>query len=128
MQVTLTKIFDKTRQSARTGKDFVSRSIKTNEHGEKWISGFKGKENEGWREGDTVEITIEERGEYLNFSVPKATYQKGGTNGDMNRVEAKIDRVLASLATIGGEITSMKGVIGSLIKEQGPDYDDEPHD
>lgn len=106
MQVTLTKIVDKTKTSQRTGKDFVSRSIKTNEHGDRWISGFKGKENEHWKEGDTVEITIEEKGDFLNFSVPK-TERAFRPSGDLLRVERKIDAILT-------EIQMMKTVIGDI--------------
>ena len=117
MQVTITKIYDKERTS-KAGKPFISRAIKTNEHGEKWLSGFKGKENEGWREGDTVEVEITQNGEYLNYAVPK--FQKGGTSGDLNRVEAKLDRAMAQLSTVSGEITAIKGVLGEILQKINP--------
>lgn len=80
MKVTLTALKDTERTSQRTGKPFTSRGIRTNEHGERWLSGFAGKENEGWKVGDTVEINVEEKGEYLNFSVPKSTAPRGGVS------------------------------------------------
>lgn len=125
MQVTITKIFDKERTS-KAGKPFTSRAIKTNEHGEKWLSGFKGKENEGWREGDTVEIEITQNGEYLNYAVPKGSFQKGGTSGDVNRVEMKLDALRAEITTIGAILTDIKGVLGGLIKEKDYPEPSEP--
>lgn len=71
MQVTLTAVNRKERVSSRTGKPFISLGIKTNEHGEKWLSGFDSKETKEWKSGDKVEIEVEQKGEYLNFSVPK---------------------------------------------------------
>jgi len=69
MKVTITKIFDKEAQ----GKNgvYTRRAIKTKEYGEQWLSGFKNKGNEYWKEGDVVEIEIEKYNkdgkEYLNF-------------------------------------------------------------
>ena len=122
MEVTLTKIFDKNKTSERTGKAYVSRSIKTNEHGDKWISGFKGKENEGWREGDTVEVEIETKGEYLNFSVPKGGTTRSNTPGagDLNRVEAKLDLILAGQRTLGEVLTGMRGVMSDILSKVDP--------
>lgn len=81
MQVKITKIYttDKDKQGnaliAKSGRPYTRLSIKTQEYGDKWISGFKGKESGTWREGDTVEVNITEKqtGDktYLNFEVPK---------------------------------------------------------
>lgn len=71
MQVTITAMNKTPRISKKTGKAFVSLGIKTDQHGDAWLSGFAGKENEAWAVGDTVEIDIQQKGEYLNFSVPK---------------------------------------------------------
>ena len=70
MQVVLTAVYRKERTSTRTGRPFTSIGIKTQEHGEKWLSGFGNKDNAGWKTGDTVEILVEQKGEYLNFSMP----------------------------------------------------------
>lgn len=76
-KVTLTKIYTTDKDKAgnplmsKTGKPYTRMSIKTEEYGDKYISGFKNKANESWKEGDTVEVIIEEKGEYLNFSMPK---------------------------------------------------------
>ena len=55
-----------------TGRPYSKMSIKCVEQGDKWLSGFKGKENENWKEGDVVDIIVKQNGEYLNFDVPKA--------------------------------------------------------
>lgn len=72
MKLTLTHIsrFDKT---SKTGKPFVSVSIKAQEYGEKYISGFGNKANQDWKVGDVVEVEkVEQKGQYLNFEMPKS--------------------------------------------------------
>jgi hypothetical protein len=120
MQVTITALKDTERTSQRTGKPFTSRGIKTAEHGEKWLSGFAGKDNASWKVGDTVEIEVEQKGEYLNFSTPKGSFQKGGTSGDLNRVEMKIDALKAELYTMGAALTGMRGVLGDILSKVDP--------
>lgn len=56
----------------KAGKPYTSLRIKCNEHGDKYLSGFDGSQTKDWKIGDTVDIEVEEKGEYLNFSVPKA--------------------------------------------------------
>jgi len=53
------------------GKPYTRMSVKVAEHGDKWISGFEGSQNKFWKEDDIVEMIIEQKGEYLNFSLPK---------------------------------------------------------
>jgi len=78
MKVTLTKIYktnkDKEGNELKSKKGFpyTRMSIKTEEHGDKWVSGFENKDNKDWKEGDTVEVELKENGEYLNFETPKA--------------------------------------------------------
>ncbi len=72
MKLTLTFVKRTQKTSQRTGKPFTSLSIKCNEYGDKYLSGFDGKETASWNVGDTVEVEIEPKGEYLNFSVPRA--------------------------------------------------------
>lgn len=79
-KVTLTFIKATERTSAKTNKPFTSLSIKTQEHGEKYLSGFQNKDNKDWRVGDTVEIEVKESEKldkegkpYLNFETPKKT-------------------------------------------------------
>jgi hypothetical protein len=53
--------------SKKTGKPYERLSIKTQEHGDKWLSGFGSSWNADWQEGDEVDIVIKESGDYLNF-------------------------------------------------------------
>lgn len=99
-QVKLTKIYttDKDKQGnpllSTKGRPYTRMSIKTNEYGEKWISGFQGKENSNWKEGDTVEVIIKktERGgtEYLNFEVPK---QEDKTKDELVKISLQLSGI-----------------------------------
>ena len=77
-KVTLTRVFatdknkDGTPLMSKLGKPYSKMSVKCVEHGDKWLSGFKGRENENWKEGDQVDIIVKQNGEYLNYDVPKA--------------------------------------------------------
>lgn len=121
MQITITALKDTERTSARTGKPFTSRGIQCNEYPGKWLSGFAGKDNEGWKVGDTVDIEVETKGEYLNFKTPKSTHQTAATGfkptGDLLRVETKLDSILAGQKTLGGILTDIRGVMGDILSK-----------
>lgn len=82
--------------------------------------------------GDEWEGSIKktEKGDkiYWNFEFPKGGYKKAGQGfqpaPDANRLEAKIDLVLAGLRTLGGEMTSMKGVLGDILSKVAPANED----
>lgn len=96
MQITLTKVFRSTKKKdgtpliGKNGRPYTKLAIKTNEHGDRWLSGFDGKETQGWKEGDTVDVIVEEKGEYLNFSVPKKEAQSSAA---IEKLIEKIDAV-----------------------------------
>ena len=71
ISVTITAVSRKEKVSTRTNKPFTSLGLKTREHGEKWLSGFGNASNAGWKVGDTVDIEVEQKGDFLNFSTPK---------------------------------------------------------
>jgi hypothetical protein len=52
------------------GREYERVAIQTKEYGSKWISGFGGNWNRNWKEGDNIDIEIEEKGQYLNFKRP----------------------------------------------------------
>lgn len=80
MKVKLTKIAryttDKNNQplilksGKNAGKPYTSVRVQTDQHGERWISGFGDDINAKWTEGQEVEIVVEEKGQYLNFNMP----------------------------------------------------------
>lgn len=59
----------------KNGKPYTRVSIKVAEHGDTFLSGFGDPVNESWKEGDDVEIIVDEvesnGKKYLNFSMPK---------------------------------------------------------
>ena len=74
MKQTITKIYrsdkDKNGNLLKTkdGRPYTRVAIKTQKYGDRFISGFGGDWNENWQIGDSVNIKVEEVGEYLNFS------------------------------------------------------------
>lgn len=76
-KLTLTKVYTTNKDKegnelkSKKGIPYTRMSIKAQEYGDKWISGFQNKDNKDWKEGDTVEVEIKENGEYLNFETPK---------------------------------------------------------
>ncbi|NHZ84603.1 MAG: hypothetical protein GWP19_01820 [Planctomycetia bacterium] len=75
-KVTLTKVYRSTTNSegqtlkTKDGREYTRVSIKTDKHGDVLLSGFGNRSNANWKEGDTVEIVVEQKGQYLNFSMP----------------------------------------------------------
>lgn len=94
MQVTITKISRKDRVS-KAGKPFVSLGIMTKQHEERWLSGFDGPETKDWKIGDTVEIDVAEKGEYLNFTLPKKAPQT--ESRAVNMIEFKVIPLLQAI-------------------------------
>lgn len=105
MEVTLVKVKRTPRISKTSGKAYVSLGIMTNVHQERWLSGFDNKDTAAWKEGDTVQIDVEEKGEYLNFKpagvgrAPAATETAKIDSRAVNmltfEVLPKLDKILA---------------------------------
>jgi len=73
--------------SAKTGKPYERCLIDTTD-GRK-VSGFGSELTRNWREGDEVEIDIEQKGEYWNFKTVKK--EGGGVNQEqMDRIEKMV--------------------------------------
>lgn len=71
MKVTITKIYRGKQQTKFGQKDKIA--IKTDQHGDKWVTGFDQKAiTQNWNEGDIVDVTVKQNGEYLNLEFPKA--------------------------------------------------------
>lgn len=106
-KITITKIYTTDKDKAgnplmsKQGKPYTRMSVKAKEYGEKWISGFKNQQSAEWKEGDEVDVIIEEKGEYLNFTTPKAEDKTaseisllktmlGGLNHRVSQLEEKV--------------------------------------
>ena len=75
-KLNITKIYrtdtDKTGKKlvTRDGRDYERVAIKVKDRYEdKWISGFGNSRNQSWQEGDEIEVLVEKKDEYLNFSM-----------------------------------------------------------
>lgn len=118
MQVKLTDVKKYTTKKDGTplmanGRPFTSLRIKTAEHGDKILSGFENPQNKDWKVGDTVEIDVEQNGEYWNFSTPKLP--KGyslpsQTQEDIAFLKIAVGRCIAKLDELlmltGGKATA----------------------
>ena len=54
---------EKVALKTKDGRPYTRLSIKTVEYGDKWLSGFEGFATKNWKEGDSVELEVEEKGE-----------------------------------------------------------------
>lgn len=100
MQVTLRKIArfenDKNGNPLRTkdGKPYQSVRVQTEEHGDKWLSGFGNKTTDTWVEGSKVEVLVEQKGEYLNFKMPTANNVANIALQDLTARVVKLEEIL----------------------------------
>ena len=110
MKLKITKIwFNNTNKDGQPYLDKDSRPytrvvIKTDQHGEKKLSGFaySGDEMMRWREGQEVDIDVSQKGEYLNFRLPKGLkYTFDQFAGLENRVTT-LERLFAKKFNIPG--------------------------
>ena len=103
MKATLTKVIRYTEgkdgQPLKTkdGRPYTRLVIKTNEHGDKTISGFENTETQNWKEGSEVEVEITENGEYLNFRVPK---KEDKLSSELSEIKTKLGKMNFDIQTI----------------------------
>ena len=67
MKITLTNVFSTNMKSdqitpliGKNGKPYTRMSIRCQEYGDRWLSGFSNKGNAHWKQGDQVEIEVKE--------------------------------------------------------------------
>ena len=129
MEVTLTRVARFTTKKdgspliTSKGRPYESVRIQTQEHGERWVSGFGNPLNKDWKAGDKLDLLIEEKNGYLNFSSP--TQVKNAPNDAIVarlenfitfklepltvKLQAAIDRLEALTAGIAGETDKETG-------------------
>ena len=77
----------------KTGKPYT-RCLLDATDGRK-MSGFANAENRNWRQGDSVQVEVEQNGEYWNFKMPE---KKAGVNQEqLDRIEKMLTEVHAAL-------------------------------
>lgn len=114
---------------AASGKPYTSLVIKTQSYGDKSLSGFGNAQNAMWKPGDEVDITVEQKGAYLNFSMPKGAPRGAGVTDDHSkaRLEQIYQEVYATRQSVVMlvQLLKEKGVIPSSSSSIGIDYPDE---
>ena len=117
MKLTLTKLFSKEQISKKTNKPFTSLSIKTKEHGDRFLSGFGSKETQGWREGDVIELDVTESDKldklgkpYLNWKLPNRE----------DKVIERFSKIEFSLAKHDSQIRELREFIRGKFQIIGP--------
>lgn len=83
------------------GKPYTSVRIQVPEYGDKWVSGFGNQANASWEAGSEVEIEVEQKGEYLNFTMPKKEVRVEGVGElklSMTNLHRKIDSIINHLS------------------------------
>lgn len=95
MQVQITQI-NRSNKTSKTGRPFESLGIKTKEHGDRWLSGFGRADNKSWKVGDTIEVNVVEKGDYLNFEQNRPSVQGFDieSRDRLLRVEIAVQQIL----------------------------------
>lgn len=112
MEINLTKVFrsDKNKEGkplmTKDGRPYTKLAIKAQEYGDKWLSGFDGYATKNWKEGDKVEVEVEQKGEYLNFKVQsqqdKAWTAIAALSKKILQMEVEINRLKTGTPPVDG--------------------------
>jgi len=127
-KITLTRVFvtdknkDGTPLMSKLGKPYSKLSVKCVEYGDKWLSGFKGRENENWKEGDQVDVIVKQNGDFLNYEVPKAEDKLAMR---VSAIEVEIMQLRNAVASLGGLREGYKPQTPTQIPSN-PAGEDEP--
>lgn len=128
MKTKLTFVKRTERTSSKTGKPFTSISIKTEAHGDKYLSGFGNSDNASWEAGTEVEIdtsSVNKDGkEYINFTTPKKAVTPQTESRTANLIEFKVIPMLENLDIRLSRLEQKAGVI-EVVE---PPYDVEAAD
>lgn len=102
MQIEILQINHENRVG-KSGKSFISCSIKTfsqNLGKGVWLKGFGDAMTETWSAGDTVDIDIEQNGEYFNWKANENTKASPDKKLEiLKRIDLKLDVILGKLGT-----------------------------
>src|SRR3990167_9738496 len=100
MNITITKIYrsktkkDGTPLVSKDGRPYERVGIQCREYGAKWLSGFSSPWNSDWKEGDAVEVEVEQSGDFLNF-------KKTDPLSNLSREVSKLAERVAALEKLG---------------------------
>ena len=96
----------------RNGQPYTKLSLKTQEHGDRYIYGFGNQDNARWNNGDIVEIEVWEDTyqdkQYLKFKMPKRTITREEFEALSAKVEALEKKVNAALSGTTTQINELE--------------------
>lgn len=125
-KVTLTKVNSYTTDKegkplvGKNGKPYTRVLIQTDKHGDQFISGFGNQDNAGWKEGDEVEIEVEEvtKGDktYYNFKTPR----KG------EELDRRITGLEISLGKLAHKVNQLEAKIAPKQEDDYPPIIEDP--
>ena len=113
MKVKIEKIYrsDKKKDGTplvnKDGKPYEKLSIKTDQHGDKWVGGFVNIATGKWKEGDEVEIEVTQNGDWLNFKTGKSGSFGGVSQkafDELSQRVAQIENTLLGMTNKDGDI------------------------
>jgi hypothetical protein len=127
MKLTYVKRDQKT---SKAGKPYTSLSIKTEQHGDRFINGFGNKENEGWKVGDEVEVNVSEKeynGKmYLNLEMPKIADKVNDLAKEFNSIGFKLGVIGVKIDKIIGHLAGHTRLDVTSNGKPLPDFDRKP--
>lgn len=91
--------FDKDKEGnplkTKDGRPYTRLVIKTADG--KSLSGFDSIQTQNWREGDEVEVEVEQKGEYLNFKLPN---KQDGISRGLEVIQNQLTKILMLLQDV----------------------------
>lgn len=127
MELHITRVFrsDKDKNGNalvnKDGNPYEKLAIKCREYGDKWVSGFSGKWNAHWKEGDVVTAEVVPNGDYLNLKRPDPFADMSKAIMDLNVRVGKLDARIKLLE--GGRVPDDD--IPVVAENPNIPYDDE---
>lgn len=101
MQVTIKNIEHKNQVGKTSGKPFISCRIQVfsqQQNKDIWLSGFGDAMTETWSAGDTVDVDIEQNGEYYNWQKNENTKPSPDRKLELlKRIDLKLDVIIGKL-------------------------------
>lgn len=121
MKLHLTNVtrYDKDKEGnplkTKDGRPYTRLVIKTDEYQAKSISGFDSQETRDWKVGDEVEAEVEQKGEYLNFKLPK--------KGELS--QQTLEQILKTVTNLRLDVSEILNRIPRDLKKEYPGLPEE---
>lgn len=103
-RITITQIgrYDKNKEgnvlTTKDGRPYQKLLLKSEEHGDNWISGFSGDWNKEWKVGDVVEAEIEHKGIYLNLKSPKSGFKRCNCENSIKLLDERVSKLESQIS------------------------------